>query len=145
MRRKALPYCVGRCWIQLLRCPSQLIFIAYPYCTLIAYLYWIEGRCRPVIQISLAYLCWIEGPCRPVIQIFIAYLYCIIIAYLRRGGLIGQGRFFTAYLLHTVASLPLSASILLSVLHICIAYLYCISLLHSCIASLYCIILVAYL
>ena len=84
------PYCVGRCWIQLLRCPSQLIFIAYPHCTLIAYLYWIEGRCRPVIQISLAYLCWIEGPCRPVIQIFIADLYCIMSAYLRRGGLIGQ-------------------------------------------------------
>ena len=57
---------------------------------LLLHLYWIEGRCRPVIQISLAYLCWIEGPCRPVIQNFIAYLYCIIIAYLRRGGLIGQ-------------------------------------------------------
>ena len=114
MRRKARPYCVGRCWIHLLRCPSQLIFTAYPYCTLTAYLYWKEGRCRPVIQISLAYLCWIEGLCRPVIQIFIAYMYCI-----------SHLPIFTAY--------PCCLCLLhIFILHICIAHVHCICLLCEC-------------
>merc|ERR1712139_457534 len=95
----------------------------------VAYLY-----CISVLHIFI----YISGS-----HIFIAYLYCIsvlhiVIAHLENeGGLIGHGSFFIAYLLHTVASLPLTASILLSVLHICIAYR--ISLLQICIAYLCCI------
>ena len=144
MRRKALPYCVGRCWIQLLCCPSQLIFIAYPYCTLIAYLYWIEGRCRPVIQISLAYLCWIEGPCRPVIQIFIA----LSLHIWGEEGWLDKPLRSNPYS-QTVQDILIAYLHCLSYLHIFITYLCCISLLHIFIAYLYYTfvlhILVAYL